>query len=319
MSFVDTTVYAAGKTPTPQLRVLFAQNALDPALRRAIADAGIMSQEMWAQAGDTGSLAADRIVRHAGAAMPADANDADIEKLKIAAIWATSRAMQTARAASELKYAEDPHKIPQIPDSERLQMRIAWKANHVELDLNDHNEPHARFVDRVRRDWIVHGRVVLYPLDQVRVEADKIAMKTQTVVTTDDFLKAVREELPGVAINGDEQFFDRIFALFVALEYLNILSVAQFRTTALRYFADLRKFRRLHPGLSYLVKADTLIRQAVDEKIKENPTADFGATFQLILDDKPHLWNSALAAVEWDLIAKAKRPPRRGALQRQAL
>ena len=190
---VDTTVYHADRVPTQQLRVLFAQNNLSPVIRRAIADAGILTNDLWAQAGDTGSQAADRIARHAGSAMPSDSVAADLEKLKISAIWATARAMQTARAASEFKYAEEPHKIPQIPDSERLQMRIAWKSAHPELDLNEFNEPHARFVDRVRRDWVVHGRVILYPLDQVRVEADKIVVKTQAVVTTDDFLKAVRE------------------------------------------------------------------------------------------------------------------------------
>ena len=113
------------------------------------------------------------------------------------------------------------------------------------------------------------------------METDKIVVKTQAVVTTADFLKAVREEMPGVRIDGEEQFFDRVFALFVALEYLNILTAGTFRSIALRYFAELRRFRRLHPGLAYLIKADSLIRQAVDEHVKENPTVDFAAAYKL--------------------------------------
>ena len=116
--------------------------------------------------------------------------------------------------------------------------------------------------------------------------------------------------MPGVRIDGEEQFFDRVFALFVALEYLNILSAVTFRSIALRYFAELRRFRRLHPGLAYLIKADSMIRQAVEEHVKENPTVDFAAAFKLILDDQKHLWNSALATVEWDALRQVAKRPR---------
>lgn len=306
---VDATDYAPDRVPHPQLRVLFAQHGVAQTVRRAIADAGIVSLEIFAQAGENGKEAATTISGMIASQFPAAEAEKQLELMRLGAVWSTARAMSTARATAESKYADDPGKIPQIPDSERLQMRMAFKTAHPELDLCDHNEPHPRFVDKLRRDWIVHGRVLLYTLDQVRVVADKASTKTHAILTSEDFIKAVREETPLVKIDSDEQVTERVFALFVALEYIGVLVPDDFKLIALRYIVELRKLRREHPGLPYLVKADSIIRKEVDDLTKEDPSVTFAVAFKKILDTKPHLWTSAIAAVEWESI---RATPKRG-------
>ena len=85
--------------------------------------------------------------------------------------------MASAQADQAAKYADDPHKIPQIPDNERIIMRSQWVLIHKGMDLNENNEPHGPRLDAMRRDWQVHGRVMLYELPQIRVRADKVVMR----------------------------------------------------------------------------------------------------------------------------------------------
>ena len=178
--------------------------------------------------------------------------------------------MTTNKATLEAKYSDDPAKIPVVPEHERTLMRVAWKAAHPELDLHEHNEPHPRLVDRVKRDWTVHGRVLLYTLMEIRVRADVIHYMTAAAVTLDDLVRTVKEEVPQARVDSEEQVLDRIHAMFVAFEYLKIVTPAQFRAIGLKYLSELRRFRRVHPGVKTLVTADTLIRGMVEHDLVEN-------------------------------------------------
>ena len=162
-AFVDTTDYDAARTPQLPLRNVFVQHMVDGSVRKALAERGILSTELVAVCGDTAEKATTRLLTYLPAGiLPADAVEADLMKLKLAAVWATCSTMVTSKAAAAQRCAEDPGPIPAIPDHERVQMRLAWRKSHPELELNDCNEPHPRFVDRVRRDWQLHGRVAHY-------------------------------------------------------------------------------------------------------------------------------------------------------------
>ena len=268
---VDTTSYDLAKTPGVPVRALFAQHGLSVGVRKALADAGFLSVELFAAAGNDPSESSKRIASHIDMAMPQDAIQKDLELLKLAAICSACSTMTTNKATLEAKYSDDPAKIPVVPEHERTLMRVAWKAAHPELDLHEHNEPHPRLVDRVKRDWVVHGRVLHYALTDIRVRADVILYKSAAAVTLEDLVRTVKEEVPQHKVDSEEQVLDRLHALFVVLEYLKIFSPVDFRTVGLRYLAELRKFRRSHGGVHMLVMADTLIRARLRRTSSKSP------------------------------------------------
>ena len=95
---------------------------------------------------------------------------------------------------------DDLSKIPVIPDHERILMRQAWRREHPELDLHEACEPHPRFVDRVRRDWALHGRVANYRVTELRVKTDVIDYKPAAMLNLEELVKTVREEVPAAKV-----------------------------------------------------------------------------------------------------------------------
>jgi hypothetical protein len=104
--------------------------------------------------------------------------------------------------------------------------------------------------------------------------------------------------------------------MFVAFEYLKIISTVEFRALGLRYLSEIRRFRRTHPGVRMLVAADSLLRGMVEHDLVENPTLQYAEAFTAVLDGKQYLWGSAVAEVESTRHPAAKRerdvtPPRK--------
>ena len=93
---------------------------------------------------------------------------------------------------------------------------------------------------------------------------------------------------------NEEDVMNRLHALMVALEYLNIVSYSV-KEGAVRYLRELEVFRREQPGLAFLVRADRLIRRKVAElqadQKDEYPT--FSAALLEVLNNRKYLWNEA--------------------------
>jgi len=150
--------------------------------------------------------------------------------------------------------------------------------------------------------------VANYRLTELRVKTDVIDYKPAAMLNLEELVETVREEVPAAKVDSEDQVFDRRMA-FVTLEFLQILSPDDFRKVALRYLSELRRFRRLHPGLQYLVKADALFRQHVDLVTTDSPEIRFVASLEDAMDTKRFLWSSAVADVDLERHAAARRRP----------
>ena len=78
-----------------------------------------------------------------------------------------------------------------------------------------------------------------------------------------DLIQVAKEDLSAECAN-EEDVMNRLHALMVALEYLNIVSYSVKEGTV-RYLRELEVFRHEQPGLAFLVRADRLIRRKVAE------------------------------------------------------
>ena len=82
-------------------------------------------------------------------------------------------------------------------------------------------EPHRKFVERIHRDFLVHGAVTFYEVAEMRTRADRIVQTSGFSKTSDDLLRVVQSDNK-VAIASDSDVMDQLHAFFIALEYLII-------------------------------------------------------------------------------------------------
>ena len=298
---VDATKYPPGEAPHVHLRALFAQHTVNTKVRLLLANKiPNLTVAFIADLGDTHAeaLAALETICGPGlwSTVPAEKS---LEQVRMRTLITATKHMAGAQADQAAKYADDPHKIPQIPDNERILMRSQWVLLHKGMDLNEYNEPHGRFLDTMRRDWQVHGRVMLYELPQIRVRADKVVMRPAVHQNVDQLLQAVAQEMPGAHVENSDQLFDRLHAHFVAMEFLGLLTADQFVEITVNYVNLLRKFHREHGcQLAYAIRADSKFREMVDRDTTEDPRLDYPSALKAILEKKMYLWDSAVTSVE---------------------
>ena len=153
-NMVDTVVYHIDKHPAESLKAIYVSHGVPATLRRALADCGVLSVELFASLADTQGDTIKRLEERFRQGKFADNEiEARREKLALQATWTSAKGLAQSTAAAEVRYAEDPSKIPVIPETDRLRMRRTWVLNHKELLLDDHCEPHPKFLDMIRRDW----------------------------------------------------------------------------------------------------------------------------------------------------------------------
>ena len=66
------------------------------------------------------------------------------------------------------KMEEDPTKVPEIPGDHHAEFREQFVARHPDVLLPPHREPHRKLVERIQRDYMVHGAIPFYQ-DGIRV------------------------------------------------------------------------------------------------------------------------------------------------------
>jgi len=299
MAAVDATTYDPLNMPETRLRTLFAQALVPEAICKALADKGILTLALFKATGSDKDAACIRIIKIINESRLGSAEDEiEMNKLRIEACWSLANRVFDMDTDQQYKLSDDPTKIPEIPDTIRLRMRHDWISKHTELDLSELNEPHPKFLDRLKRDHIVHGRVPLYPITEIRVKDDTIEYRRALSTSIDSLLHTVKEELPVKHITSNEQLMNRIFAFGVALEFLQICSPEDFSMVFLGYIKKLQRFAHKHTEAMYLVRADRLVREETDMLMAEDLHQSFVPALKAVLDQKHYLWDRAVAQID---------------------
>ena len=123
---------------------------------------------------------------------------------------------------------EDPTKVPEIPGDDHAEFRDQFVTRHPDVLLPHHREPHKKPVERIQRDFLVHGSVPFYEVGELRTRSETLVQKSGLTKSAEDLLKVVTVDQPSMAVS-ESQVMDKLHAFFVALEYLNMcdFSVAQ--------------------------------------------------------------------------------------------
>ena len=307
---VDRTVYDA-VVPDLALRRVFGRQRLAEPLCKLMADVGLITVETFAMLGDT-----IQGVKTTLATVVADqdrlgASEAsrELSLTALAAVWKVCSTLQEHSAARQAKMEEDPSKVPEIPGDDHAEFREQFTGKHPDVLLPPHREPHRKLVERIQRDYMVHGAVPFYQVGELRTRSEQVAQKSGISKNAEDLLKVVMVDQP-VSAASETQVMDKLHAFLVALEYLNI---CEFTTAAgpLRYLAELEEWRHDNKGLALLLSVDSLIRKKVarlnHDQRKKYPT--FSSALVAVLDHHKQLWNDARSSAELDKFKQAQQEP----------
>ena len=294
-AMVDRTVYADdAHTPKIALRQIFGRLSLRTELCRAAADSGLLSVEVFAMLGDA-AAAVKTALRTVvpTAALGANAAEQELALMQLAAVWHSCHALQGQFATRRARMEEDPNKVPEMAQEDHAEFRSRFVTAHPDVILLDAKEPHKKFVEKISRDFMVHGMVPYYPVAEIRTRADSIVQKTGLTKNAEDLLTISKAEEPD-QVTDVQTLLHRVHALFMALEYLNICTYSR-AAGPLRYLQELEQFKADCPGLPYIVAADALIRKKVHHLQSEQREsfATFDAALAEVLNNHKYLWNDA--------------------------
>ena len=204
---------------------------------------------------------------------------------------------------------EDPSKVPEIPGEDHAEFRETFVARHPDVVLPLHREPHRKFVERVQRDYLVHGFVHFYEVGEIRTRNEQIAQKSGLTKNAEDLLRVVMIDQPTSA-SSESQVMDKLHAFFITLEYLNICEFS-FAAGPLKYLSELEEWRHENRGLALLLTVDTLIRKKV-HRVSSDQRKSFGsfsAALLEVLANHKQLWNDARSSAELDKFKQAGQFP----------
>jgi hypothetical protein len=292
---VDRTVYTADKTPDLPLRQILGRQRVSNELCKTAADAGLLNVETFAMLGDNiaGVKATLKTIIPDPASFGPDAPSQELALTALAAVWKTCSTMQDHFAARRAKMEEDPSKVPEIPGEDHAEFRETFVARHPDVVLPLHREPHRKFVERVQRDYLVHGFVHFYEVGEIRTRNEQIAQNSGLTKNAEDLLRVVMIDQPTSA-SSESQVMDKLHAFFITLEYLNICEFS-FAAGPLKYLSELEEWRHENRGLALLLTVDTLIRKKVHRVSSDqrNSFGSFSAALLEVLTHHKQLWNDA--------------------------
>ena len=304
---VDRTVYDADKVPDLALRQVFGRQRVPEKLCKLMATCGLLTVETFAMLGDT--ITSVKTTLKALVPNLDDLGDnppaQELALTALAAVWKTCSTMQDHFAARRARMEEDPTKIPEIPGEDHAEFREIFVARHPDVLLPHHREPHRKLVERIQRDFLVHGSVKFYEVGEVRTRDEAIAQKSGLSKNAEDLLRVVTVDQPAPAAS-ESQVMDKLYAFFIALEYLNI---CEFSVDAgpLQYLAELEEWRYENRGLALLLTVDSLIRKKVHRLCSDQRKsfATFSSGLKEVLKNHKQLWNDARSSAELDKFKQA--------------
>ncbi|CAE7749104.1 unnamed protein product, partial [Symbiodinium necroappetens] len=289
---VDRTVYPdKDKVPELALRQIFGRQKLPEPLCLLMADKGMLLVERMAMLGD--SIASVKATLKAivgdDSKFGPDGPAQELSLTLLTAVWKSASVLQEHISARRAKMEEDPSKIPEIPGEDHAEFREIFVNQHPDVILTYMREPHRKFVERIHRDYLVHGAVAFYEVAEMRTRAGRIVQTTGFSKASDDLLRVVQSDNK-VSIASDSDVMDRLHAFFIALEYLNICDFT-IEAGPLKYLSELEEWRHDNRGLAVLLAADSLIRKKVyklnNDKRKDFPSFSMALKEENKEKDKP--------------------------------
>lgn len=311
LKMVDRTAYAdEAHTPKIALRQIFGRLSLREALCRSAANAELLSVEVFAMLGDTAANAKTALrTLIPEAQLGTNAAEIELSLMQLAAVWHSCHALQGQFATRRARMEEDPNKIPEMAQEDHAEFRNRFVTAHPDVILLDSKEPHKKFVEKLNRDFLVHGMVPYYTVAEIRTRADAIVQKSGLSKSAEDLLSISKADEPD-PVTDVQTLLHRVHAFFMALEYMNICTYSR-AAGPLKYLQELEQFRMECPGLPYVMAADGLIRKKVHRLQAEQRTT-YG-TYQLalleVLNNHKYLWNDARTRAILAKVDKQKDDP----------
>ena len=158
---IDSTAYTPEKIPELQVRSLFASLRVPEKWRKALALKEFLMVENICTLGSTEDSFLTRVKKIFTDDLDSDAGVQEIEMTKLMALWQACRDIRQQRSDQRSRLAEDPKKVPEIPQVERAVLRLKTRERNKEILWNEFTTPHDKFEDLMRRDVIVNGMPVL--------------------------------------------------------------------------------------------------------------------------------------------------------------
>ena len=304
---VDRTIYPDGRAPDLALRQVFGRQRLSNDLCLLMAEIGLSTVETFAMLGDTIAGVKETLKTLVPDHSKLGSSDAarELSLTSLAAVWKTCSSLQEHFAARRAKMEEDPTKVPEIPGDDHAEFREQFVAKHPDVLLPPHREPHRKLVERIQRDFLVHGAVPFYQVGEFRTRSEHVVQKSGISKTADDLIKVVAVDQP-VQAASEAQVLDKLHAFFVALEYLNICEFT-FAAGPLKYLSELEEWRHENRGLALLLTVDTLIRKKVHRlnHDQRKTFSTFSKALTEVLSNHKQLWNDARSSAELDKFKQA--------------
>ena len=318
MAHIDATNYGVVNKPDPQLGSLFERHKLPADVRIALCNDGFHAIDLWHALGDSPGEALTAVTAAAPSiAWPPDNTPARaMLEVRLKAVFQGSANLAKVRLDRVQKLEDDPNKLPTIPDPERVQMRLKWTRDHPEVPLTIYNQPHDRFMDRLRRDFLVNGRVPMYALEEIRVKSDTVTATSGFRMNVRDLIEATTQDDRAV-ITSTDSALNRIKSLYVAIAMLNIMPATM--AGSLGFFNDLVLWSSRHAGLDMIIALDSKWRQTIDDYLNDHAGATFQTAFDHVRSHGQWIWDSAVVDVGMsrigrqqpraDLLTPDRRPP----------
>ena len=281
-------IYTSTAIPEMSLRTLWDDAGIAEDVKVGMANAGLVMLNLFAATGKAADAAATVAKTIVDKKWPADPAKDMMELIRVRAAWTMASAHVGVLVQAQARLAEDPTKVPGIGEVDWNAMRSKFVAAHPELLLTQRNEPHRRFIEVLKRDMLLHGRVQYYDLSRVWVRGDGPIGQTQHLhKSMEDLIKQVSVDNP-VGVSTQEQVMERITALLYALEYVGVMKLG--KDTSFAYLKELQSFSRKNPGFQYLMRMDMTLRTEVEDRLREEDSKDFEREFKFILDHRKDLW-----------------------------
>ena len=162
-SFIDTTAYTPMATPEVSLRQIWHLVALPAELRLALAGAGVVQLDLFANLGQNVEQFMAQVKKLIDVKIIGEGPAEVMNETRLASAWKKASNMQLSNDSMRNDLTRNPTTIPEIPMALYNDYRAKFCAQHPDFILLEYKEPHKKFLERLTRDLIVHEVVPAYP------------------------------------------------------------------------------------------------------------------------------------------------------------
>ena len=295
MAGVDSTPYTADARPDQTLRQVLHTASVPEAFRLRLAEVGVLTNDVMANLGESPQAFVQNIKALLTGDNPfGEAPQSIIVEAKLVSSWRKSRALMESTDSKRSKLMEDPHKIPEIPIHEYNSYRANFVARHPDVLVVDYKEPHKKFLERLIRDLTRQRCRPSLPPGRRSAYVARMWSRNPASLPRQKCCSRQPRRCPQASQ------MNRIHALFMALEYVNVVSYAKYKRDgdthvggSLDYLAELERRRRDTPGLQFLLLADERMRRKVYQLTTElkGEYPSFSAGLRGAMKEHAEIWS----------------------------